>query len=58
MVGWVGLVVRVGGGWVCSGAVESGSVGHVVGWWCVGVGGCGVVRWVGVDGGWVMGVGG
>ena len=65
LVGWVGLVVRVGDsgvggkrwGWV--GCWCCGLVGDVVGseWGggVLGVGGCGVVRWVGVHGGGVEG---
>ena len=51
-VGWVGLVVRVGG-WVCAVVVLWGEGGWGGG--VLGVGGCGVVRWVGVGDGGVVG---
>ena len=65
VVGWVGFVVRVGGGgvggkkwggWVLQWCVGSGLVGDVVGRWCVGVGGCGEVSGGG-DGDWWVDVG-
>ena len=64
----MGLLVRVGGGGVGGkrwggGDVQSGWVGDVEWVWCVGVGGCAVVRVCGcgsdgggwVDGGWGCG---